>query len=204
MQKAWLIAFLVLSVVAAGSAPANPEPDAGKAVANEYQSFYFKFHYSFPKGWLAVSDSARMAQNRKRHEDFVERDRQLAPHDPNHRIFWIYDLLIATPASLPAGEHAAPPRVSVWAKERHDTLNDGRDDIRIWSSIPGIRLLHKTEEVTFSRHKFVRADFFLGHGTYEEQFVTVMGNYLVGFEFRGGSVKEINELAASMKDLQFK
>src|SRR5215471_2925588 len=162
MQKGWT-AFLLLAVIATSSATAKPEPDAGQAIGSEFESAYFNFHYSFPKGWLAVSDSTRMAENRKRHEDFVERDRQLAPHDTQHQFPWTYDLLIATPASLPAGDRWGPPRVSVWAKERHHGLNDGRDNTRIWSSLPGVKVLRKTKEMTFSRHTFVRDDFFPGH-----------------------------------------
>ncbi|HKV93015.1 MAG TPA: hypothetical protein VJW20_10740 [Candidatus Angelobacter sp.] len=112
-------------------------------------------------------------------------------------------MLIATPARLPAGKHAGLPHIFIWARERFSTLNEAGDNAKLLSSLPGVKVLRNPEDVAISGHKFVRADFVHHHHDYEALFVTVIGEYQLGFEFRGRSEREITNLAASMKDLQF-
>ncbi|HKV93014.1 MAG TPA: hypothetical protein VJW20_10735 [Candidatus Angelobacter sp.] len=66
MRKGWLAGCLLLSVIATGSLPVVP--DSGKVIGNTFESTYFNFRYSFPKGWSAVDDDVRMIENRNRHD----------------------------------------------------------------------------------------------------------------------------------------
>lgn len=206
MRNGWLAGCLLLSVIALGSLPIVP--DSGKVTGNTFESTYFNFRYSFPQGWSAVNDDVRMVENRKRHEAEAEKERQKFPPDTGTQttivlVCWNYDLLTATPAPLSAGKQAGLPHIFIWARQRFSMLNDACDNTNVISSFPGTKVLRKAENVTFSGHEFVRTDFVHNHGNYEALFVTVIGEYQLGFEFRGRSESEINKLAASMKNLQF-
>lgn len=208
MRKSWLTVCLLLGAMAASSAPAKPDPDAGKVSGSTFESTYFNFHYNFPQGWSAINDDARMTENRKRHEAQVEKKKKEIPPDTGNskttfQVFWLYDLLTATPAPLATGESAGLPHISIWARERFSMLNEAGDNAKLLSSLPGVKVLRKAETVTISGHEFVRADFVHPHDNYEALFVTVIGNYQLGFEFRGRNESEMNELAASIRDLQF-
>jgi hypothetical protein len=207
MRKGSLLACFIFSAIAAGGAPPKLGPDAGKVADHVFESTFFRFHYQFPSSWVAVNDEVRMSVNRKRHEDAVEKARKNPPpptfsgDNTITHVISNYDLLIATPSPLPEGKLAGLPNISIWARESDLMLNEAQAKIRTLG--PHVKVLRKPEKITFGGHKFVRTDFVRGGDSYQVLFVTLIRGYQLGFEFWGKSESEINELAASMKDLQF-
>lgn len=207
MRKGSLVACFIFSAIVASGAPAKLEPDAGKVADHAFESTFFRFHYQFPSSWFAVSDEVRMSVNRKRHEAAVERARKNPPLQTFRgdtiapRVISNYDLLIATPSPLPEGKLAGLPNISIWARESDLMLNEVQ--AKILALGPYVKVLRKPEKITFAGHKFVRTDFVRVGDSYQALFVTLIRGYQLGFEFWGKSESEINELAASMKDLRF-
>ncbi len=195
---------LCLLLVWLASGQQAPEPDAGTVTNNTFESKFFKFRYDFPQGWSTVNDDFRTTENRKRHEDQVQK--ALARDTANTtrtQVFWTYDLLIATPKLLAADDNPNVPHISVWARERFSTSDDPEDQVKMLAKFPNIRILHKPEKVILSGRKFIRADFVYYNDNFEALFVTALGKYLVGFDIRGNSEKEMNDLAQTMQTLKF-
>jgi hypothetical protein len=208
MRYRMIIPCLVLLIWQAGGKQSQPEPDAGTVTNNTFESEFFKFRYSVPQGWTTANDELRMAENRKSHEDQVKKALAKLPPDTadskhTTQVFWSYDLIIATPQPLAPGESTGLPHITVWARERFNMLNEPGDQAKLLAMFPNTKVLRKAEEVTLSGRKFVRADFVHQSGSFEALFVTASGKYLLGFEIRGTSQKEINDLAKTMQTLKF-
>jgi hypothetical protein len=199
---------LLFSASLAIGRQSKPEPDFGKSSGNTFESTYFKFQYDFPQEWSTVPDDLRLSENRKRHEEQVKQAlAKAAPDTPNSKtttqVFWIYDLLIATPKPLAPGEKAALPHIRIWAQERFSMLNEPSDDAKMIANLPTAKVLRKPEELMLAGRKFVRADFVYHGDNFSALFETVSGKYLIGFDFRGSSEKEINDLAQTLQTLKF-
>ena len=154
MRYRLVFACILSAVWLANGQQPEPEPDAGKATGNTFESTFFKFHYSLPQGWSSVNDDARTAENRKRHEDQVKKALAKAAPDTANRktttqVFWLYDLLIATPGPLSPGEKPALPHIHVWARERFSMLNEPDDEAKLLASFPDVKVLRKPEERVF-------------------------------------------------------
>lgn len=181
----------------------GPDPDAGKSTGNVFESTYFKFHYSFPQGWSAVDDELRAAENRKRHEESVKIVLASQPADPGRRtqVYWIYDLLIASPKPLAAGEELSSPRICISAMERGGMFDEPGEQAKLLS--PSTKILRKPEHLKIAGHKFMRTDLVSQDSNFEALFETVSGKYLVKFEFWGNRVQEIESLSKTMDSLHF-
>jgi hypothetical protein len=59
------------------------------------------------------------------------------------------------------------------------------------------------QEVFFDGHSFMRASVITPNGDYHSQYVTVIGGYLVGFDFRAESERELVEMTEMMKSIKF-
>jgi hypothetical protein len=189
----------------------QPEPDAGKVIGNTFESAFFKFHYSFPQSWSAVSDDLRMSDNRKHHERAVEEHRARQAASPTAtdipaQPIWEFDLLTATPGPLAPGANPGLPRIYVLARERFGPLREAGDHAKLFRMAS--EEIHKSKHVVISGQTFVRSDFRFAASrfrveTFESLFETAHGKYLVEFDFLARSEKEMKELAKTMESLRY-
>jgi len=208
MRSYFFVTILLLGVLFANAVPAKPEPDVGKVTDNTFRSDFFGFQCSFPQGWSTLNDDVRRENNRKRHQASVKEAEAKAPRDTPNRtttvqVFWIYDLLIATPGSLAANAKPPLPHVHIWAMERFGLFDKAGDDEKQIANLATVKVLRASHEETISGHRFVRTDFIHHDDNFEALFETVSGKYLLHFEFRGRNEQEINELAKTMESLKF-
>jgi hypothetical protein len=208
MPNRLFVPCLLLVVWLASAQQNQPEPDACTVTNNTIESKFFKFQYSFPQGWSTVNDELRTAENRKRHEDQVKKELAKLPPDTadtKHtiQVFWTYDLLLATPQPFAPGDKAGVPKITIRAQERFQMLNEPGDQAKLVAMIPTAKALRKPEEIKLSGRRFVRSDFVYRDDSFEALFVTVSGKYLLNFDIRGSSEKEVNDLAQTMQTLKF-
>ena len=208
MRLYFLVIASLFGALLVNAAPAKPEPDAGKVADNAFKSDFFEFRYIFPQGWSTVNDEVRMQDNRKRHNASVKKAGAEAPRDTPQRtttvqVFWIYDLLVATPAPLAADAKPALPHVHIWAMERFGLFSKAGDNAKQMAGLPTAKVLQASHEETIAGHSFVRTDLVHHNDNFEALFETESGKYLLFFEFRGRNAQEINELAKTMESLKF-
>ncbi len=185
------------------------EPDSANISDGALESPFFKFHYVFPKGWIAEDSARRMERNRKKHEDEVKKAKAKAQPDTANRttttqVFWLYDVFQASPEAVPPNaDWPPPPYLRIWAMERFSMMDKPGDNARLIAQIGSMKVLRSPQEQMVSGRKFVRADFISSKGDYVSMFDTLSGKYLLFFEFRGKNEKEMNELAKTMESVKF-
>lgn len=197
-------AFLLISGISAQQ-PAL-DVDSGKVSANKFESTFFKFQYEFPRGWSALNDDLRIKLNRQRHDEELKNAREQTGAGTENRqpeIFSNYNLLIAGAVAVTSSDTSVMPRINIWAHKRFGILANAGDHARFISQMPQTKVLRTPEELTLAGRKFVRADFLHGTTNYHAQFVSVSGEYLVGFDFRAKTEKELNDLVETMQTVKF-
>jgi hypothetical protein len=197
----------------------GPPVDEAKVTAGVFQSAYFKFTYQLPKDWKALDDAIRVAANKQLQEEEIAsqavrvRKRPTSakpastpasqPVPPSHSLMENYSLLVASPTGVPSLESAVLPRVNIWAKRRIAPLDHIEDPAQFMTATRYTKVLVKPEHVTFDGHDFVRAEIEMPTGECRAQFVTISGDYFVGFEFHASSQSEGAKLPDSMKTVKF-
>lgn len=198
-----------------GASSSSAPVDAGKVTGSVFKSDYFKFSYELPKDWKALDDAARMAAN----QTLLQSDREsmsqrstaskkpapaknsavpAAANAPEN-----YSLLVASSSAVESLQSPVLPRINVWANKRLPPLDTPADHVQFLFAGRRTRPLARSQEVVFGGQKFVRASVITANGEYHSQYVTVMGDYLVGFDFRALSERELIEMAETMKTIQF-
>ena len=200
-------------------APSGPPVDEAKVTGGVFQSAYFKFTYQLPKDWKALDDTVRMATNKQLQDQETEAARPMpnrkrpvtsaaastnkpAVVPPQHPME-NYSLLVASPAGVTSLDSPALPRVNIWAKRRIPPLDHIEDPATFMTAMRYAKVVVKPQHLTFDGHDFVRADIETPTGDYRTQFVTIVGDYLIGFEFHSSSEKEGMPGADSMKTIKF-
>ncbi len=206
MKRVWMVVctFLLLTGIHAQQPPLDV--DSGKVSGNKFESAFFKFQYEFPRGWSALNDDLRIAQNRQRHDEELKNAREqqgAGTESQKPEIFSNYNLLVAAAVAVTSSDASVMPRINIWAHKRFGILANAGDHARFISQMPQTKVLRAGEELTLAGRKFVRADFLHGTTSYHTQFVTVSGDYLVGFDFRAKTEKELNDLVATMQTVKF-
>jgi hypothetical protein len=196
----------------------GPAVDEAKVSGGVFQSAYFKFTYQLPKDWKALDDAVRVSANKQLQEQEASRPvptrkRSTAaqpastpasqPVAPPRSPIENYSLLVASPAGVESLNSAVLPRVNIWAKRRIPPLDHIEDPAQFMTGIRYSRTIVKPEHVTFDGHDFVRAAIETPTGDYRTQFVTMIGDYLIGFEFHSDSKKDDAIGADSMKTVKF-
>ena len=205
--------FLLVAILAFGK-QASKEPDFANISGTNFESPFFQFHYSFPKGWSPEDDQIRVAKNRKKHEESTaslkaDTSRTVNNGTTTTKVFWVYDLLVATPEPLPPDGKLPLPYVRIWAMERSNMINKPGDNAKLLAGLDGraaaysITLLQKPQEQTIANHQFVHSGFVFGSSHFEALFETLSGKYLLFFEFHGKNEQEINDLAKTMGSVKF-
>jgi hypothetical protein len=204
------------------AADASPAVDAAKVTGSTFESQYFKFTYELPAGWKALDDSARVTANHRLAEADNERSTApppvakkaasktpakrnpalagaLAAPVPDH-----YSLMVASPNGVESLDSPVLPRINVWAHKRVPPLDSAADHASFLLINKRTKVLASPVEVQLDGHPFVRVDVLGADGIYHSQFVAVMNDYLVGFDFRAQSEKEMIEMEISVKGIKFK
>jgi hypothetical protein len=203
------------------SKPADQGPavDDAKVTGGVFRSAYFKFTYELPKDWKALDDAVRIAANKQFQEQESSPARVAAPKKrpttakpasastpvaPPPNPMQNYSLLVASPAGVTSLDSAQMPRVNIWAKRRVPPLDHIEDPAQFMTSMRYAKIVAKPQHVTFDGHDFVRADIQTPSGDYRTQLVTIIGDYLIGFEFLAGSQAEQALGVDSMKTVKFR
>lgn len=204
------------------SKPADngPAVDAAKVTGSTFDSQYFKFTYELPKGWKALDDVERVAENKKLSDQDKEPSAARLPVPrkataktpvrknpalvaPPASSLERYSLMVAGPNGVPSLDSPVLPRINVWAHRRVPPLDSASDHAQFLRSGKRTTTIVPPQEVKLGGHSFVRVEIITANGTYQSQFVTVIGDYLVGFDFRAESQKEMDDMAETTKTIKF-
>jgi hypothetical protein len=204
-----LFAFSVL-LVSVFALAAPPEPiDAGRTTANVFESSFFHFRYELPKGWSALADDVRLAENQKRYKDALNEaighNDQSAPENQNLITEAIvpYNLLLAARTAVASGDARPLPRVLIQASMRRTMMAEAGDPAKIIIQMAHPKVLRDSEEVVLSGHKFVRTDFQMKAASFLSKFATVNGDYIIEFDLRADNEKDLADLVNTMQTLKF-
>ena len=208
------------SAQSAKPATSGPAVDEAKVTGGVFESAYFKFTYQLPKDWKTLDDVVRVAANKEAQEEQMaarivpvrkrpanakpasaSTEKPMAP--PPSNPLENYSLLVASPAGVTALNSVALPRVNVWAKRRIPPLDHVEDPAMFMIAMRYAKVIVKPQHLTFDGHDFVRADIQTPTGDYRTQFVTIVGDYLIGFEFQASSQAEGALGIDSMKTVKF-
>lgn len=200
----------------------GPAVDAAKVTGATFESEYFKFTYQLPKGWKALDDAARVASNealiRAERDGAAEMTTSLPKKaspgsttlkkgpgpasnltPPPAR----YSLMAASSNGLESLASPVLPRINIWAHQRVGALDNPADHAQFLVANKRTQVLVPITEVTLDGHKFVRVDVVTPTGEYQSEFVSVVRDYLVGFDFRAQSERELVDMAETMKSVKF-
>ncbi len=200
------VSLLVYSIV--GLVAPQPSIDVGQTTANVFESTYFHFRYELPKGWFALDDRVRLADNKNRYETQLQE--ALKNKKPNTstqtttvEVFPPYNLLIASRTAVTSSDTGQMPRVEIHAIRRVAMMMEAGDSVKLISQIMRPKVLRGPEDVTLSGHKFVRADFEFKPDSFLSKFTTVSGDYLIEFDLRADNEKDLGDLANTVQAIQF-
>jgi hypothetical protein len=205
---------------AASAKAAGPHPDTASVTASTFHSDFFKFTYDLPKDWKALDDKVRIEENRKMQDEENSRlaantlpkpknakspapAHPTAPATSKAKGPERYSLLVASPNGVESLSSAVLPRLNVWAHRRIGSTDAVGDHAQFLAATKRAQVLLKPKEVSIDGHTFVRVDILAPGGEYHSQFVTAVGDYLVGFDFLTTSERELAELTASMDAVKF-
>jgi len=189
---------------------APPEPiDAGKTTSNVFESSFFHFRYELPKGWSALADDVRLAENKKRYQDTlyeaIGRNDQSAPENQDLITEAIvpYTLLLAARTAVASGDDRPLPRVLIQASKRRIMMKEAGDSAKLIIQLAHPKILRDSGEVVLSEHKFVRTDFQMKAASFLSKFATVDGDYIIEFDLRADNEKDLADLVNTMETLKF-
>jgi hypothetical protein len=205
------------------TAPASSAPavDAATVNGSTFESQYFKFTYELPAGWKALDDNTRTKSNREVLHQDEETAKQMAstprktsakPGNKSTKstnvpaaspVIERYNLMAAGPNGITSLASEALPRVNIWAHRRVPPFDSPIDNVRL--AIQGKRssVLVAPQEVNYNGRTFARVQLIAPGGAYESRYVTVAGDYLIGFDFRTQSERELVELSETIKTVRF-
>jgi hypothetical protein len=211
-----------LSQDQSGAKPADSGPavDAASVTGSTFEAQYFKFTYELPKGWRTLDDAVRVAENQKLSDEDKERSTARLPIPkkstsktpvkknpsvvpPSASSPDRYSLMVASSDGVPSLESPVLPRINVWAHKRVPPLDSAADHAQFLLTSKRTKVIVPPQEITLDGHSFVSVEVATPDGTYQSQFVTAIGDYLVGFDFRAESQKELEDMASTMKTIKF-
>jgi hypothetical protein len=105
-------------------------PTAGRTTANIFGSTYFHFRYELPKGWFALDDEVRLADNKKRYETQLAdalKTKGLNTRTQTTEVLPPYNLLVAGRTVVASSETGQLPRVQVQAIRRMAMMTEAAD-----------------------------------------------------------------------------
>jgi TonB family protein len=183
-----------------------PPIDDAIVVQNNFESTFFGFHYQFSAEWHALEDQTRLEDNKARYDkQLQEALAKNGPNNPNNEteVFPSYNLLVAAPSPVLMSYTPQMPRVVIWVHKRFNMLDKPGDHAKVLSMMPNLTVLRPPGETILSGQEFIRADYSFEKNSYLSQWVTEMGDYLIGFDLRARSEDELKDLARTMQTVQF-
>ncbi len=209
----------------AAQAPSGVPVDAVKVTGTTFESPYFKFTYELPAGWKTLDDAARRQANRDAIKEDIERSKAAvaAPkkasaktsanstpaNKPNPAVEHPpvgperYSLLAASPSGLASLASPVLPRINIWAHRRVPPLDKPIDHAQLLISGKHNEVLVRPQELNIAGHTFVRVELINAAGKYQARYITVIGDYLVGFDFLEESEREMAEYSNTIKSIRF-
>jgi hypothetical protein len=188
MRQWALTLILLLTVLAAASEKA--EPDEAIISGNTIESPYFKFHYSFPQGWLTQDDKLRMQNNRENHRKA----------GTGH---WTYNLLLASPGPISAEDKLSLPYIHILAIEKAQDLFGNGNYARLVAKKKSLTILRPAQQLKIAGQNFTRIDLAEKDVHYEALLDTTTRNYFLLFQFHGRTPEEVNALVKTMESAKF-
>ena len=203
----------------AKSASPGPAVDGAKVSGATFSSEFFKFSYQLPKDWKALDDSVRMSENQKLQNE--DNARAMAPPAPKKKVGTSttaknpafvpratssterYSLMAASSEAIDSLDSPVLPRINIWAHRKVPPLDSLDDHAQYLSATKRAVVLQKPKEVSISGHTFMRVDIIAPGGIYHSQFVTIVGDYLVGFDFLTTSQAELSSVTATIDTVKF-
>jgi len=199
----------------------GPAVDAAKVTGSTFESAFFKFTYELPKDWKALDDAVRVAANR----EYLEQDQEQASAHvtvpkkksvegkppakpsalpvPKQPPLGRYGLMVASPEEVSSLASPVLPRINIWAHQRAPS-DDISDHVRFMLGTRRAQIIAPGREVSLDGHKFARGDMIAPGGEYRSEFVTAIGDYMVGFDLWATSQRELDLLTATMQTVKFK
>jgi hypothetical protein len=197
---------------------AGPDVDAVKMSGSTFESPYFKFTYELPAGWKTLDNAARIAANQQAAQEDMERSKvvvtkkasaktpaksaaattqgpALAPER--------YSLLAASPQGLDSLASPILPRINIWAHRRIPPMDKAVDHAQLLASGKHNEILVRPQELNIEGRQFVRVELVNAAGNYQARYITVIGDFLVGFDFLTQSEKDMVEYANTIKSIRF-
>ena len=200
-----------------------PAVDAAKVTGTTFESDYFKFTYELPKDWKALNDAARIASNQALTAEDRDRAAQMmtslpkkasskpptakkgpGPGNSLNPLPATYNLMAASSYPINSLDSPVLPRINIWAHERVGALDTPKDHAQFLASNQRGKVLFPPQEISLDGHDFVRVDVITPTGEYVSEYVSILKDYLVGFDFRAQSEKEMAEMSETMKTLKFR
>jgi hypothetical protein len=202
---------------ATAAKPASGPVDAVKMTGSTFESPYFKFTYELPAGWKTLDDAARTAANQQAAQEDQERMKMAIPKKasaktpaksaaaPQHPVLATerYSLLAASPNGLDSLASPVLPRINIWAHRRIPPMDKAVDHAQLLVSGKHNEILVRPQELNIEGHPFVRVELVNAAGNYQARYITVMGDFLVGFDFLTQSEKDMAEYANTIKSIRF-
>ena len=204
--------------------PSGVAVDAVKVAGTTFESPYFRFTYQLPDGWKTLDDATRTEANKQATREDLERAKMgvLAPKKtsaksptkgpdaPQHAtpgnppvVPERFSLLAASPNGLDSLASPALPRINIWAHRRIPPMDKAMDHAQLLISGKHNEVLVRPQELNISGHPFVRVELINPAGKYQARYITVIGDYLVGFDFLEDSEREMAEYSNTIKSIKF-
>jgi hypothetical protein len=205
---------------AAKPAEAGPAVDAAKVTGSTFESQYFKFTYELPKNWKALNDAVRIASNHQALQEDTERPgtpipvpKKASSRPPVGKGASVgtppsvsperYNLMAASPNGLDSLASPALPRINIWAHRRFPPLDKAMDHAQLLIEGKHATVLVQPMEVTYYEHTFARVEVIDPAGNYQARYITIVGDYLLGFDFLAESERELAEISNTIKTVRF-
>jgi hypothetical protein len=199
--------------------PSGPAVDDVKVTDSTFASPYFKFTYDLPTGWKTLDDATRKAANDLAMREDIERARatfatpkKAAAKTPtnawpqpqaNPVVPERYSLMAASPDGLDSLASPVLPRINIWAHRRLPPLDKPLDHAQLLMSGKHNEILVRPQELVVAGRQFARIELINAAGNYQARYVTVVGDYLIGFDFLTKSEREMAEFSNSIKSVKF-
>ena len=188
-MRLWSLTFIFLLTVST-AAREKMEPDALSISGNTIESPYFKFHYSFPQGWLTQDDKVRMERNRETHKK-------------SGVVLWTYNLLLASPGSISADDKLTLPYIHILAIEKAQELFGNGNYAKSLARTKSLAILHPPQQVRIAGQNFTRTDLVDKNVHHEALLDTAVRNYFLLFQFHGRTEEEMEALVKTMESAKF-
>jgi hypothetical protein len=189
LMRLWALTLILLLTVTT-AAREQAEPDEVIISGNTIESPYFKFHYSFPLGWLTQDDKLRMRNNREKHRKA----------GVNH---WTYNLLLASPEPISAEDKLSLPYIHILVIEKAQDMFGNGNYAKFAAKTKSLTILHPPQQLKIAGQNFTRTDLADKDVHYEALLDTAARNYFLLFQFHGRTSEEMNALVKTMESVKF-